>query len=200
MKKRIILCAVATVILIGAIAAVWIGLDFKAKTREEEMVQQELAELVEHELVPEMAFPGDLQMLYEAYLDEMEADEKARLVLLRTHSEKVSVEIISAEDGIATMKICGPDLAALMSVIVEEQDFSGVPDAMLQVKQKMAGEIERGNYSSKEWLVSVSYVIKDGELEIEETFDYLDAIYGGLLTLNKESENALQEAMKYGFE
>ena len=41
MKKRIILCAVATVILIGAIAAVWIGLDFKAKTREEEMVQQE---------------------------------------------------------------------------------------------------------------------------------------------------------------
>lgn len=103
--------------------------------------------------------------------------------------QNVSFNVISVNRETATIEICSPDIYSVyMSVVQNEHDI--IPESKEEYDELVSSlletiyaEISSGNY--KERTAEVIVQLCD-EYEIQVSYELVDAIYGGLLSLQEE--------------
>lgn len=95
--------------------------------------------------------------------------------LMAAVGEKTSVSVVSQDESSATLQIVAPDLRSMIAACP-----AGDADALTL---QLADMLRAGEYTSIEKTVTVPAVTVDGQLQIEYTKEYLDAVSGGVLSL-----------------
>lgn len=189
MKKKVLLTT--TVIAVLAICASGLLLLPNVK---EKKIKDAVAVGLTQKMAPRLTKDEDLQSLYEEVVAEMDEEQKIRYDLLEEHYKHSEISTISINDETIELQITTPDLAQ----IVRDYKDSGVENiTTMDFKQELYDNLAEGNFKTVTNIVSVGYTYEDnGSLTIDETFEYLDAIYGGLPSLYIEYNNVLMEAME----
>lgn len=108
-----------------------------------------------------------------------------RSSLLDTLAQNASYEItdIQVHDDVADVEltIVSPNVPAIMQEITEEHTISS-SDELLSLLKAALGE----SSLTKQYSVSVSLERVNGEWNLIENFDFLNAIYGGILEEGKQ--------------
>lgn len=135
----------------------------------------------------------------EAYLNHMISSmrepspaDKMRSV----YAQKVSVNVLHAENGSAEITLTTPCLSAIITEAAAAHTGSDVnTENILNV---VTDALASGDYSTESHTLTVSYTEVDGLPVIEETEEYINALYGGLLDLAKEQQEVYETALGEG--
>ena len=95
--------------------------------------------------------------------------------LMAAVGERTSISVVSQDESSATLQIVAPDLRSLIAACP-----AGDADALTP---QLTAMLRAGEYTSIEKTVTVPAVTVDGQLQIEYTKEYLDAVSGGVLSL-----------------
>ena len=173
-KKRLILFIVILVIVVIAVTAVIVSVLLKNK---KPSVEESLKRSIEKYTVPS----DDLKEY--AKVNEM-AEIQAK------YSELRRIEIISKTKDAVTLKIIAPDLKPLMlEVIDSDVEIKDYAEEMVLLEEKVNRMLKSGDLQYIESVVSVPYTVaEDSTVQIKETEEFYDAIYGGLITFIKGYE------------
>lgn len=95
--------------------------------------------------------------------------------LMAAVGENTSVTELSRDDSTATLRIVAPDLRSLMATLPADDAEA--------LTSELTAKLREREYTSIEKTVTVPVVEVDGQRRIEYTEEYLDAVYGGLLSL-----------------
>lgn len=141
-------------------------------------VQENIGEAITRYVLGESETPEDM-----SYGENFIRFERSSL--LDTLSQNASYEItdIQVHDDVADVEltIVSPDVPAIMQEITEEHIISS-SDELLSLLETALGE----SSLTKQYSVSVSLERVNGEWNLIENFDFLNAIHGGILKEGKQ--------------
>ncbi len=105
-------------------------------------------------------------------------------------SEMRQIDILTITDEAVTLKISAPDLRpALLEYIDSNKEITDYGEELSVLDELMMKELSNSTTQYVESEVTVPYTIADdNSLQIEETEEFYDAIYGGLITFIKGYE------------
>jgi len=147
-------------------------------------------------VAPQLSWTEDEKVLAKDF-PEGEIGEKQTLNddILAHQAQETVIEVKECNQETVTMLIKGPNLENLVSSLVEEIDFSVFDDPQLELRNQIIQKLQNGKYEIKEWNVQVTWTQnEDGSIEIEKTKEYLDALYGGLVSLGETATQTIEEA------
>lgn len=103
----------------------------------------------------------------------------------KEHVNSLEIKEIKKSSESMVLEITAPDFVKIISGIsdTEKQYISNIEDMSTLIKSRIIDSIESGNYKTVTKTVTVN-IIQDiyGNTQIERSNEYLDAIYGGLLS------------------
>ena len=159
---------------------------------EEILYQQVIAQVSGSEYIP--AEEQDFWEDYQAYFDEdLPADPTEEL--LRAYAAQCYFRIELLDGETAQISVDVPDLAGILSRAFElvetlDGDINPVRDEMVRI-------LESGDFARKSSTITVSYSLsEDSTPMIAQNEEYLDAIYGGLVSAAQEKYTEFWAAMQ----
>ncbi|MBQ7035493.1 MAG: hypothetical protein IJN34_07125 [Clostridia bacterium] len=109
-------------------------------------------------------------------------------VIEKAITDKVSYTVISCENDKVILQITAPDMKKLLLEIAETIDSSLPSDqAIRKIEAEVDQALKNGNYSMVTTPVMVDVQKVDGNWEIVPNEDFVNAIYGNMLSLYTES-------------
>lgn len=196
MKHRIAVILLALLILSTLSGCASSG-ETAAPVPEPAAVSESLPAVITESISPSSYSSGETmpeERFEEAYLDHMIGsmhEPTAADTLRSVYAKKVSITVIEAENGSAEITLTTPCLAAIMEEVIGSHLSADVTTA--NILNAITDVLASGSYATTEQTVTVSYTEVDGLPVIEETEEYINALYGGLLDLAQEQQ-ALYEA------
>lgn len=98
-----------------------------------------------------------------------------------------TVEILKSNKKSASLKITAPNMYELMNSLYADDDWINKQDELYSGLEKTVKEkLESGQFTYVTKTVEVNIIETDGEKAIEDNFEYMDAMYGGLYTFYRE--------------
>jgi len=102
---------------------------------------------------------------------------------------EVNVAVDSAENGTATVTVKTPDLYTI--IIEAAESLTGTAFTKDELFAAVTNRLTSGDYPTAERTVTAAYTEVNGLPVIEETGEYINALYGGLLDLYREQMDIL---------
>ena len=89
--------------------------------------------------------------------------------------------------SLSSLKITAPNMYELMNSLYTDDDWINKQDELYSGLEKAVKEkLEAGQFTYVTKTVEVNIIETDGEKAIEDNFEYMDAMYGGLYTFYRE--------------
>lgn len=198
MKKRTILIIVVA-ILIGLILALFIF--NRIQSNESSATLIPVSKAVMKTISPEAGLGEDAKNIYEKLMAD--ADEEDRLVyeFNKEHAANVQVQEIDNTDNEITLEITAPNLKKIIETILAEnkdvlKEYSDSQAKSNFLKKKIIEAVKSGEFETITNTVKVQYRNdENGDLEIIETDEYLNAIYGGLQEMYMEYSSKIEDML-----
>lgn len=134
---------------------------------------------------PENSFLPDMK-------SKTASDEITELIFSRTQ-----VQLVKYDGKTCTLSIISPDCASLYDKILEspeELDRTDFVSAKAFVLERFRQELESESIPFITRKVELEVIKTDGKYELVETEEYIDALYGGLITYFRDlTESILKE-------
>ena len=154
-------------------------LDGVSKQEAKEIIN-EVKEDSAEKLAPQLNYTPDEQMIADYYTDE---NEERRLSLLEKHQSLTTIKTVSIDEESVRLEIKAPNLGLLildneiMNSELEGEEFSNlIQDILLE-------KLEKKQFEYKTFVIDVNYVVEDGEIVLEDSVEYANAIYGDLINV-----------------
>ena len=144
-------------------------------------VKQQVAESISDYF----AMSNNSKKIVDSIIAESSEAEQISHNFEKEHISSLVIEEIEKSNNSMTIKVTAPDFVKIVSSIsdTEKQYMSNVEDMSTLIKSRIIDAIESGDYETVTKTVTVN-IIQDiyGNTQIERSNEYLDAIYGGLLS------------------
>ena len=201
MKK--LLCILLTLIMLLSLTACNKDENVKKPTTSadaetqpvEQLVDEKIIDVVTSEVAPWTQYSEEEKLVYqELYEQDLTDDQKAQNAMVENQALNTTVVVESCSEGIAVLKITSPDLGKLLVDISAKANLEYSEESVTNVKQLIADALKAGEYTTTEYVVEVEYkILDDGSIDIIETNEYYNALYGGMIALQEATIKQLEE-------
>lgn len=118
-------------------------------------------------------------------LEFAENSSDAKIAVLIAKNTKY--KILSSDNNTYTLSITAPDMAELLYSVVDDSAIVTDPQAEYsRIADVIIKALENGKFQKCESIVSLQVIMKDGEFELVPTPEFVDAKYGGMMSLLNE--------------